>query len=173
MSTETHAPSGLPNDEHSLHLRGFDREVQVSWVLLTGIAVGLVTLVSFVFCWWGLVFMERIDRKHEVRVTPIEEVTPQGPAPLPALQIAPQADMKTMRAEEAQRLENPSWADRSQGTVNLKIEDALDAVVRRGVAPLDGATAPAPMVAPDAAGAAVPTPEGAAVPASPPGGGGL
>jgi len=168
MSTE-HPPAAanVPQDEHSLHLRGFDREVQVPIVLWTGIGLTVVTVLSFVFCWWGLIFMERWDKGHEATVTAIQEESPQAKEPpLPALQISPQDELKALRTEEDRRLDHAAWADRSAGTVDLPIKIALDALVKRGVAPLEGA---APAAPPAGAGAT----SDATAPPSGPGGGGL
>jgi hypothetical protein len=181
MSTETHAPApALPEGEHSLHLRGFDREVHVPWVLITGVSVAVITLLSFVACWYGLKLMEHLDEGHEQPMSAIEESAPQGPMMLPALQVSPEDDLQAMRAEEEKGLHQPWMVDAQSGTARLPIDVALDVVLQRGVAPLEaGAPAPGEPMAPTApAPEAVPVDPApaagapAAPPATPPPGGG-
>lgn len=171
MSTkiEVDLPSDDDGGDHSLHLRGFDREINLPAVVWSGVVLTVVTVLCFLVCWWGLHFMEQLDEKHEARLTAIQEAMPQGPAPLPALQEAPQDDLKAMRAVEEVDLKQPAWIDQQNGKARIPIEVAIDTIFKRGVSPLE---APAPMPAPAAAGApeatgAGATSDSAAPPANP------
>ena len=153
--------------DHSLHLRGFDREIGVSAVVWSGVALTLVTIFCFVACWWGLLFMEKLDKRNEARLTAIQEEAPQGPPPLPALQASPQDDLRLMRVEEEAGQTQPAWVDQQNGKVRLPIDVALDAVLQRGVSPL-GAMPAAPAPDPDApAGTATESSSAPAAPAAP------
>lgn len=151
MSTETEVnlgsdTSGGSGGDHSLHLRGFDREVKVPVIAVAGVAVAIVTILSFVVVWWGLIFMERIDRRHEVAVSPIAAENPQRHPPAPILQVAPEDDMRGFLNEENATLGGAAWIDPKAGTAHIPIEVAIAAIEKRGVAPLESAPPAKPVV---------------------------
>jgi len=49
-----------------------------------------------------------------------------------------------MRANEDKQLDQAGWVDRPGGTLRVSINDAIDAIARRGVAPFPPTGAPAP-----------------------------
>ena len=131
MSTkiEVDLPSDDDGGDHSLHLRGFDREINISAVVWSGVVLTVVTVLCFLACWWGLRFMESLDEKHEVKLTAIQEAMPQGKPPLPALQEAPQEDLRKMRAAEDVDLVRPAWIDQQGGKARIPIGVAIDAIL--------------------------------------------
>lgn len=154
--------------DHSLHRRGFDREISISGVVWSGVVLTVVTVFCFLICWWGLLFMESLDKKHEPRLTAIQEEVPQGEKPLPALQVSPQDDLRLMRAEEEAGQTHPAWVDERNGKVRLPIDVALETVLQRGVNPL-GAMPVQPAAPESATSAADPAATTApATPAPPP-----
>jgi hypothetical protein len=162
MSTETHLnlgsdTGGGSGGEHSLHLRGFDREVKVPFIAAAGVAVAIVTILSFVVVWWGLIFMERLDRRHEIALSPIAAENPQRRPPAPILQVAPEDDMRGFLKAEDTALKSAAWIDPKAGTAQIPIDVAIAAIEKRGVAPLESAP-PAKPTAP--AVAATPPPGG-------------
>ena len=70
--------------------------------------------------------------------------------PAPQLQIHGTRDWQQFRAAEAAQLTTYGWMDRPAGVVHIPIDEAMDLVAQRGVAPLPSL--------PSAAPAAVPTP---------------
>jgi len=125
----------------------FDREINVRGVIWTGLALVAVALVVHLLIWWLLRGFSSFDDKHDVRLTPIEQASPQPPPPEPRLQISPVDDMQRMREEEDRLLNHAAWTDRQQGTVRVPIDVAIDVVAARGVAPqVVGGTAPSAVV---------------------------
>ena len=113
----------------------FDREINVRGVVLTGIALAVVTLLAHLLMWWLLKGFERYDEKRDVRLSPVEVANPQQPPPTPVLQQDPVTDMTAMREREEEELNHAAWIDRQQGVVRLPVADAIDVIAARGVAP--------------------------------------
>ena len=131
------APSHDPNTPkaHAPDTESFDREINVRGIVVSGIALVIVTVVAALLMWWLLKGFEHYDEKRDVRLSPIEKAHPQPPPPGPLLQRDPVADMTEMRTREDQELNQAAWVDRQQGTVRLPVADAIDIVATRGVAP--------------------------------------
>ena len=65
-------------------------------------------------------------------------------------------DMYDMRANEDKLLDRAGWVDQPGGTLRVSIDDAIDAIARRGVAPFPPTGAPAPSPAATASAPALP-----------------
>lgn len=113
----------------------FDREINVRGVIWTGLGLVAVTLVAVLLVWWLLHGFGSFDDKRDVRLTPIEQASPQQPPPEPRLQVSPVDDMRAMREDEDRRLQTAGWVDRQQGILRVPIDVAMDVVAARGVAP--------------------------------------
>jgi hypothetical protein len=120
---------------HAPETESFDREINVRAIVLSGIALVVVSVVASLLMWWLLKGFERYDEKRDVRLSPIEKAHPQAPPPAPVLQTDPVTDMTAMREREERELNQAAWVDRQQGLVRLPVADAIDVVAARGVAP--------------------------------------
>jgi hypothetical protein len=143
---------------HAPETESFDREINVRAIVVSGIALAVVCLVAALLMWWLLKGFEHYDEKRDVRLSPVELAHPQPPPPAPLLQRDPVTDMTEMREREDRELNQAAWVDRQQGVVRLPVEDAIDIVAARGVAPeVVGGKLGAPIAA---ATATTPVPEG-------------
>jgi len=142
-SRDPHAPKA-----HAPETESFDREINVRAIVVSGVALAVVCLVSALLMWWLLKGFEHYDEKRDVRLSPVELAHPQPPPPAPLLQSDPVTDMTEMREREERELNQAAWIDRQQGTVRLPVDDAIDIVAARGVAPeVVGGKLGAPMAA--------------------------
>jgi hypothetical protein len=66
--------------------------------------------------------------------------------PRPRLQASPEQDLKTFRASEDWELTHYYWLDKSKGQVAIPIEQAVQTLAQRGIAPQN--TAPNPTLTP-------------------------
>ena len=146
---------------HAPETETFDREINLRAIVLSGIALVVVTVVAALLMWWLLKGFELYDEKRDVRLSPVELAHPQAPPPAPLLQRDPVADMTGMREREDRELSQAAWVDRQGGVVRLPVADAIDIVAARGVAPeVVGGKLGAAVAAPTPA----PVPEGKKVP---------
>jgi hypothetical protein len=127
---DPHAPKA-----HAPEKESFDREINVRGIALSGIALVVVCLVAALLMWWLLKGFEHNDEKRDVRLSPVELAHPQPPPPAPLLQRDPVKEMTEMREREDRELSQAAWIDRQHGVVRLPVEDAIDIVAARGVAP--------------------------------------
>lgn len=150
---------------HSVQVVHFDREINVRGILKLGLALVVMAVVIHLLMWWLLRGFEAFESRKDVRLSPIEQSTPQLAPPEPRLETSPNESLRLMRAQEDELLGHAGWADQRQGTVRLPIDAAIDAIAARGVAPL-GAPVPSAAPAPTAPAAQTQTGQGAA--AAPP-----
>jgi hypothetical protein len=133
--TDTGPGPGRGITAHATEEGEFDREISVRGIVMTGAALLVVAVVVHLLMWWLLHGFSSYDKKRDVRLTPIEASSPQPPPPEPRLQISPQEDMRLMRAQEDQTLQNAGWVNQQQGAVRVPIDVAIDVIAARGVAP--------------------------------------
>jgi hypothetical protein len=133
--TDTGAGPGRGITAHATEEGEFDREISVRGIVMTGVALLVVAVVVHLLMWGLLRGFSSYDKKRDVRLTPIEASSPQPPPPEPRLQLSPEEDMRLMRAQEDQALQNAGWVNPQQGTVRVPIDVAIDVIAARGVAP--------------------------------------
>lgn len=75
---------------------------------------------------------------------PALPITRSGAAlpPQPRLQASPEQDLKTFRAREDWELTHYYWLDKSKGQVAIPIEQAIQSIAGRGIAPQNAAPNP-------------------------------
>lgn len=129
---------------HSVQVVHFDREINVSNILKIGLALVVLAVVVHVLMWFLLRGFEAFESRRDVRLTYIEEKSPQGAPPEPRLETSPNESLRLMRAQEDEVLGHAGWVDQRQGTVRISIDAAMDAIAARGVAPLGSAPQSAP-----------------------------
>jgi hypothetical protein len=57
----------------------------------------------------------------------------EEPVPEPRLEVNPGAELKAMKAEEAQTLNSYGWVDRDQGIVRIPIDRAIAILAQKGM----------------------------------------
>jgi hypothetical protein len=159
MSTERRDPSDLHEPTgpgsgaghgataHSPGLAEFDREIDVRGIVWTGVVLVALALLAHLLMWWMLRGFSSFDKKRDVRLTPIEEASPQQKPPEPRLQDDPNTDMRRMREEEDRLLGQAGWVNRQQGIVRLPVDVAMEEILSRGVSASNPSSPPA-VVAP-------------------------
>jgi len=142
---------GHSNEARGVALGDFDREINLRAILWSGVWMVVITLVSCLLMWWLMKGFAGYDKAHEVRMMPMAAKNPMPalPASMPRLQpedprFDRNQDMYDMRANEDKQLDQAGWVDRPGGTLRVSINDAIDAIARRGVAPFPPTGAPAP-----------------------------
>jgi hypothetical protein len=132
---------------------GIDSEIDVRRSIeialwLAGITVG--TLIVGYFIYRGLA---KWTAEQDPAASPLIQANQVVAPPAPNLQLHPEQDLATMRAEEIARLTSWGWTDKSLGLAHMPIADAI---ARLAV------PEPAPVTEVPAAPAALPAPEAAA-----------
>jgi hypothetical protein len=83
---------------------------------------------------WGL--FAWFQSHQEVEESPVSksvlEERPKLP-PTPRLQMFPKKDLKDFHAAEKHHLENFGWVDAGKGIVHIPIDQAIDAVAKKGL----------------------------------------
>jgi hypothetical protein len=162
---------GHGNEQQGVALGDFDREINLKAILWSGVWLVVITLVSALLMWWLMKGFAGYDRTHEVKLMPMaaKNPMPKLPASMPLLQPEDpkedrNQDMYDMRANEDKLLDRAGWVDQPGGTLRISVDEAIDAIVQRGVAPFPAtgaAGAAAPPAAPNTASApALPKPLG-------------
>src|SRR5262245_53321544 len=94
------------------------RSIVTFLVMLTAITVGIQVAMYGMF--WVL---NVIETKADPVVSPVAIPAGQQP-PGPQLQTTPWADLKKLRAEEAQHLQSYGWVDKQAGVARIPIDKA-------------------------------------------------
>ena len=143
----------------------FDREINVRAILKIGLALVVMAVVVHLLMWWLLRGFEAFEKRKDVRLSPIEQASPQVAPPEPRLETSPDESLRLLRAQEDQILDHAGWVDQRQGTLRVPIDVAIDAIAVRGVAPLG---APVQSATPAQTVPAAQTPTGQGPAATPP-----
>jgi hypothetical protein len=122
----------------------FDREINVSGILKIGAALVVMAVAVHLLMWWMLRGFDAFQARKDVRLTPIEQATPQQAPPEPRIETSPNESLRLMRSREDELLGHAGWVDQRQGTVRVPIQVAMDVIAARGVAPLGAAPQTAP-----------------------------
>lgn len=138
--TDVGRATGQAYEQHGVETGEFDREIQVRNVILTGLAMTVTIVVAAVLMWWLLRGIGNFETGRDAPLTPIEQASPQKPPPEPRLEVSPPDNLKKLRAEEDADLYH---AAQGGGTLRVPVDVAIDAIVRRGVAPFAGGGAAA------------------------------
>jgi hypothetical protein len=150
---------------YSQQLVHFDREINVRAILKIGLALVVMAVVVHLLMWWLLRGFDAFQSRKDVRLSPIEQASPQLAPPEPRLETSPDESLRLLRAQEDEILEHAGWVDQRQGTLRVPIDVAIDAIAARGVAPLG---APVQSATPAQTVPAAQTPTGQGQAATPP-----
>jgi hypothetical protein len=145
---------GHANEAQGVALGDFDREINLRAILWSGVWLVVITLVSALLMWWLMKGFAYWDKTHEVQLMPMaaKNPMPKLPASMPLLQPEDpkedrNQDMYDLRANENKLLDHAGWVDQPGGTLRISVDEAIDAIVQRGVAPFP-ATGAAPATPP-------------------------
>lgn len=118
------------------------RDAHVGGVFIFLIVLGVVIVCSALICWGMLHYFSAHEMNQPASDSPFADTRqlPLGPQ----LQVNPREDWLKFREEQQKSLETYEWVNRSNGTVRVPIEEAMDLLVKKGV-PVQGQT-PAPAV---------------------------
>ena len=106
------------------------RDVNARRLALLGLAlatvIGLVLVV-------GVLFFDYLERStpRGAPQSPLRTTSDRPPAP--RLQVDPQLDLFQKRAQEDAVLNSYGWVDRSNGTVRIPIDRAIELTAERGL----------------------------------------
>ena len=100
-------------------------------VLTFGAALALATVLILLVMGGLFRLFERQQAKADPQ--PPRLAHTRQPPPAPRLQISPNQDLKTMRAEEARILNSYGWVDRANGVVRIPLSRAIDLLIERGL----------------------------------------
>ncbi|HEY9421781.1 MAG TPA: hypothetical protein VIW92_10230, partial [Thermoanaerobaculia bacterium] len=110
----------------------FDREINVSGILKIGLALVVMAVVVHLLMWWLLRGFEAFEKRKDVRLSPIEQSSPQLAPPDPRLETSPNESLRLLRAQEDELLQHAGWVDQRQGTLRVPIDVAIDVIAARG-----------------------------------------
>src|SRR5581483_7321216 len=109
------------------------RDVNVFQITAFGIGL-LISCVVVVFAMWALFdfLYKHEDKKNPANPPAMVNERPQVP-PEPRLQATPRLELKELREDEDQILNNYGWLDPSKGTLRIPIDQAIDLVAAKGL----------------------------------------
>jgi hypothetical protein len=111
----------MPNEE--MGHRALPQPPDVDSRVVFAVTIGFLVFVAISMT--GLFFYLRADAPDALN-TPSERQFPE-----PALQKAPQNDLKNFEAEQRAALSGYAWIDRSHGIARVPIEDAMQIIAAR------------------------------------------
>ena len=98
-------------------------------VLVFGVVLALVTVIVLLLMGGLFRLLDRQQAKADPQ--PPRLANTRQPPPAPRLQITPNKDLKTMRAEEERILSSYGWVDRANGVVRIPVSRAIDLLIER------------------------------------------
>jgi hypothetical protein len=118
------------NNSHSVP--GHERkDADVFSLLLIGLLLLFVCLLVFLTC-WGLIHVFNL-RENSREEAPRPMSPAQTKFPAPQLLETSGNDLETFRAQEERELHTYGWVDRSNGTVRIPIDRAMQLLLERGL----------------------------------------
>lgn len=107
-----------------------DVNVRAPAMVVLGLAV--LTAIGMLVSWATFNHYSARQRAAATPASPLADTLPKEP-PAPHLQVDPQLDLRTLRAEEAQILKSYSWLDKNTGIVRIPIDRAMEIIADRGL----------------------------------------
>jgi hypothetical protein len=113
----------------------FERsDINARDVMLTGASILLGTWVSVVLLYFLFEYFVQVHKEVVSRAQATAAETVQLP-PEPRLQRSPARDWQEMKAQAEGELNSYGWVDKQKQIVSIPIDQAMDLVVQRGIAP--------------------------------------
>ncbi len=112
---------------------GFDRELNVRAIVITGIGLAGILVVSAALMWPLNSLL--LDRGRAADPPPplLPEARQRPLPPEPRLQVSPERELREMRAEEERVLSSYGWVDEAGGIARVPVERAIDLVLEFGL----------------------------------------
>jgi hypothetical protein len=135
---------GRKHDEaertHS-NVRFEESDVNPRYVVLTGVGVLVFMYVAAMFVYLPFKHFSRERAKQSPPPLPITAQAVHGVylPPEPRLQQDPESDLAQYMAAANEKLNSYGWIDRKAGVVSIPINQAVDLIVQRGIAPQEAA----------------------------------
>lgn len=107
------------------------QDANVRGILMAGLVLAVSTAAVMLL----MVLMLKAFSGPQAKVSrhaPATTVPKQTPLE-PRLQVTPQKDLATLRAEEDGLLNNYGWVDKGKGTVRIPIDRAMELTLQRGL----------------------------------------
>jgi hypothetical protein len=109
----------------------FDKDVNISGIVWTGIVLAGITAVAFVLMWWLFQGLISYKEAQDPRPTPIQEAVGPIEPPGPQLQSTPEEDLRRMREQEEALLNGYSLVAGEEGYARIPVDEALELVLDR------------------------------------------
>jgi hypothetical protein len=124
----------LMNGPHNPEVHHERSDVSVSGVFLFGLVL-IVSAVIIHFIVWGMMHYFTKREAQSGRPLPTFVVRPPRAQtiPEPRLQVSPQEDLQSMRAEEDAILDHYDWVDQQTQIVRIPVERAMQLLTERGL----------------------------------------
>ncbi|MGD2115165.1 MAG: hypothetical protein PVG07_08930 [Acidobacteriota bacterium] len=130
------APPAAPSAEARSEAQTgeFDRDVDISGIVWTGIVLAGVTALSFLLMWWMFEGFKSHKEAQDPRPMPIQEAAEPIEPPGPRLQSTPEEDLRRMREQEEALLNGYSLIEGEEGYARIPVDEALDLALERSFA---------------------------------------
>jgi hypothetical protein len=130
-------------DEESILLGHQPDKVNISTILIFGVALVVVCAVVFVVLAIVMGFFERLDKSRDAQISPMLSVS-DGLYPEPRLQASPPRDMTKYAAEVRAKQDSYGWVDQKAKIARIPISRAIDLSLDKGIFKAAPAATPAP-----------------------------
>jgi len=122
-----------PHGQEPGKARPFDDEINVRALAYYGLALAAVTALVLLAMWILFGVLRRQATERDPAPSPLLSAAERRLPPDPRLQTTPEADLRSLRAEEEERLTSYGWVDPAQGLARIPIERALEITAERGL----------------------------------------
>jgi len=112
-----------------------ERDANLAAVMWFGLALVLVLIAVLILVKSTFRFFAGVPAEVALPIHPATGLGGEVP-PEPRLQLNAPLDLKRLREQEDAVLNSYGWIDKSNGTVRIPIERAIDLLAQRGLPPL-------------------------------------
>lgn len=124
-------PNGDTRFSESLGRGHETRDARIRPLVISLIALILIVLLGMLSMKWLRTGLEQAVSRPADDRHPLADSRPLFPEP--RLQTAPRRDLEELRAWEENLAQSYGWVDRSNGTVRIPVESALEIVLEEGL----------------------------------------
>lgn len=140
--SDQHEPAKPPREANAaihLDVAYEKRDVEVSRILILGVALALALVAAGAVVWWSFHALSAEQARSEPPPSPLRAGIPRQLPPEPRLQGAP--GHETLPSEELKELEGSanaalnsySWVDQENGIVRIPIDEAMKQLAASGL----------------------------------------
>ncbi len=112
---------------------GFDRELNVRAIVVTGVGLVGILVVSAALMWPLATTLRDRGRAADPPPPMLPEARQRAMPPEPRLQISPERELREMRAEEERVLGSYAWVDEAGGVARVPVDRAIELVLEFGL----------------------------------------